>query len=97
VKELRISDRDLQKLIATGIKDALRRAGFKIGENGDGHACVMLPVNIGLTGISQVTHFEDGSWLFEQEETEQIYDRVSDAGMAHFDAMRDAAIKNAGG
>lgn len=97
MKELRFSDRDLQRLVATGLKDALRRAGFKIGENGDGHACVMLPVNIGLTGISQVTHFEDGSWMFEQEESEQIHDRMADAGVAHFEAMRAAAIKNAGG
>lgn len=94
---MRISDRDLQAMIAPRLKDALRRAGFKIGTNGDGHACFMIPVNVGLIGTSQLTLQEDGNWLFQQEESEVIADRVTDAGMAHFEAMRAAAIKNAEG
>ena len=97
MKQLAISAVELQTLVATALRDKLRAAGFKLGP-GDGQerSCFTIPVNLGMTGNCQLTYHEDGTWLFEQEDDATVADRTQDTFQSHFDAVRAAALKNAG-
>ncbi len=97
MKQLSIKSDELQSLVATALKARLRAAGFKLGSS-DGleRSCLMIPVNVGMTGYCQLTYHEDGTWLFEQEDDTVVAERTHDTFRSHFDAQRNAALKNAG-
>ena len=68
MRELRITDVELQKMIAPVLRKRLRKAGFAMGAaSADGPPTYMFPINLDLAAFVTVIRREDGTWLFQQE------------------------------
>jgi hypothetical protein len=87
VRELRITDGELQTLIATALRRKLAKAGFKTGTPSDANAAFFFPINLELTGDCEVIRHEDGTWTFTQEETPMIADRIAQTAIFHAAAI----------
>lgn len=91
MRELRLTDRDLQALVAPGLRAKLRAAGFKIGRSsGEFPAALFVPISLDLVGWCQFTRDEDGVWTILQDET-RMADILDDAHAMHADAVATRA------
>ncbi len=87
MRELRITDAELQALIAPGLRRKFVEAGFKTGTASDENTSFFFPINLQLAGECFVTRHEDGTWTFTQEEAPMIADRVAQAAVSHASAI----------
>jgi hypothetical protein len=87
MRELQITDADLQKLLAPTIRKYLRKAGFKMGApSGAEPPSYFFPINLELAGDVTVTRREDGTWSFTQETDLMLIERTAESGFAHASA-----------
>jgi len=94
MKELKLTDGELQALIAPVLCKKLRAAGFKMGTASDEESSsFFFPINFNLTGNCYVFRDADGIWTIGQEDA-VIHDRVSSAMRLHIAAINDAAAKH---
>ena len=85
--ELRISDGELQQLIAPAILKRLKKAGFRNGTPSDDMCTFFLPVNLNLAGRVKVTRHEDGTWLIQQETDDMLIERTDTCAGLNFAAF----------
>lgn len=70
MREITITDGELQKMIGEGIRRRLRAAGFVLGTSErDISRTYLFPINLDLTGAVEVFRHEDGVWTIRQDET----------------------------
>lgn len=95
MRELRLSDAELQALIAPALRKKLKAAGFAFGTATDEHAGFYFPINLALAGSISVVRYEDGTWVFAQETNATLADRTADAFVSHVEACTrvDVAFK----
>jgi hypothetical protein len=88
---LRISDGELQTLLATAIRKKLAGAGFKTGASMEGwgnpNCAFYFPINLNLSGQCGVQRGADGFWTFSQEDNPIMADRLAATLRAHADAI----------
>jgi hypothetical protein len=91
IRELKLTDLEVQKLIAPALKKKLRAAGFTMGasESADGFNCAFyFPVNLDLAGINTVERDEHGVWTFRQRVGgEAVNERLRQTSEDHMDAI----------
>ena len=87
VRELRISDTELQKLIATAIRKRLKAAGFTTGTRSDDSNAFFFPINLDLAGDCTVTRLETEEWVFTQEESSVVADRMAQVSLYYAAAI----------
>ena len=86
MKEMRITDAELQAMIAPALKARLHAAGFTPGFCDAEHCGFFFPVNLELAGTCTVTREEDGTWTFAQQDT-AVADRMEQSLEMHADAV----------
>ncbi len=91
MRTVRISDAELQKLIATELRKRLVAGGFAPGARSDVNCFAFFPINLDLAGSATVQRDEDGFWTFTQEVDEIAEDRTAEAHGAHASAV--AAVR----
>lgn len=87
MREIRISDAELQKLIATALRKRLVEGGFRSGAREDVNCSAFFPINLDLSGCVTVQRDDDGFWTFTQEVDEVAGDRTAEAHGAHTAAV----------
>ena len=88
MRELRISDAELQGIIAPLLRTRLKEAGFAVGTPSDQEPTTFVfPINLDLVGAVAVTREEDGTWWFQQEADPMLFDRLGESMVAHFHAF----------
>lgn len=87
MKELRITDAEMQRLVALPLRTYLIRHGFKHGEASTDHAIYAFPVALDLAGVVTVVHEDDGHWRFVQETDETLSDRLDSSLASHTEAV----------
>lgn len=81
-RELKLTDRELQDLIAPPLRNKLREAGFAMGASMtlEGFSSAFyFPINLDLSGVCTVERDSDGVWTIRQCEDGVIADRIADA------------------
>lgn len=89
MRELRLTDAELQGLIAPALRGRLVREGFRLGASeGEGatYGVLMFPVNLDLAGMVTVERTEEGVWIFQQQER-VVFDRFADSFVLHCHAI----------
>lgn len=88
--ELRLTDLELQSLLAPALKARLRQEGFKFGESesphDETHNLLLLPVNLDLADEVMVERTDDGVWVFRQSNP-AISRRLLESMLAHGEAI----------
>ena len=103
MRELRLTDIELQRLIAPALKKRLRQEGFEFGTpegrspgEGDPEAIgmIMFPVNLDLAGCVSIERGDDGVWTFRQDTLVQLQ-RFYQTLIDHHAAIegRDSPVK----
>lgn len=93
MRELQITDAELERLIAPAIRKRMRAAGFKMGTASDEvPSAFVFPINLNLAGVVGVHRSEDGVWTFSQEDDPMLADRMIDSMMAHEQAFETRTI-----
>ena len=87
MRELRITDAELQALIAPGLRARLKQAGFRNGTASNDHTGFFFPINLEIAGSCTVGRLEDGTWVFTQVDDAVIAERTELASAAHTDAV----------
>jgi hypothetical protein len=67
--ELRLTDIELQRLLAPALKKRLAREGFRFGTSEspqDGYNTILLPVRLDLADSVSLSRDPDGLWIFQQ-------------------------------
>ncbi len=82
MRELRLTDGELQKLIASALRRKLAKAGFKTGTPSDASSAFYFPLNLQLCGDVSVVRYEDGTWVFTQDDA-VIADRLAETFILH--------------
>jgi hypothetical protein len=90
LRELRITDTELQEMIGTALRERLRKAGFRHGTPSDDLYAFNLPITLDLAGTVYVRRTEDGVWTITQEE-DAIMERLAEAGIAFAEAVGNSA------
>lgn len=84
MKEARISDAEMQRLVATALTKRLRASGLHTIDSSASRWAICLPVTINLAGVVVIDHDEDaGEWVFRQELEAELADRTAFAESAH--------------
>jgi hypothetical protein len=89
MRELTMTDAQLQKLVGSALRKKLRAAGFVAGMPSDENDSCFFPINLEVPGLSIVRH-EDGFWTFSQEDP-VIAGRLMDTNQIHGAAIDSAA------
>lgn len=85
--ELRLTDQELQALVAPRLVARLRKAGFKMGRTeGEFPSSMFVPISLDLVGWCSFTRDADGFWTIQQDET-RIAEVVADAHEMHYEAI----------
>ena len=88
MREVQITDAELERLIAPAIRKFMRRVGFKMGTPSDETpSAFMFPINLNLSGAIGVHRSEDGVWTFSQEDDPMLADRMIETMIAHGQAF----------
>jgi hypothetical protein len=88
--ELRLTDLELQRLLAPALKKRLRQEGFRFGASetpADGFNTVLLPIRLDLSESVSISRDDDGVWLFQQSDP-AIERRFMESCMAHYEAIQ---------
>jgi hypothetical protein len=87
MKELRITDQDLQALVAPALRERLKKVGFVLGRStGEFPAAVWVPINLDLVGWCHFVRTDDGVWVFQQDEN-RMAEIVADGREDHGEAI----------
>lgn len=87
MQELRLTDQELQALVAPALRARLREAGFKMGRSeGEFPSSLFVPISLDLVGWCSFERDEDGNWIFKQDENRMV-DLMGDSQAAHFEAI----------
>jgi hypothetical protein len=81
-----MTDRELQKLIATPLVAKLKAAGFKTGTPSNDHTGFYFPINLNMAGELSIVRYEDGVWTFRQEDSYIAADRQAASIQAFVEA-----------
>lgn len=94
MKELRLTDAELQALIAPALRAKLRAAGFEAGRPSTihGYPFFFLPINLDLAGQVSIERSEDGTWMFRQEQNPIVVERTEVAEECHRGAQMQTLI-----
>ena len=88
MRELRITDGEVQALIAPAFRARLRAEGFKMGTASDADpSSFFFPINLNLAGHVEVVRGADGVWSIFQEDDAHINDRTAAASEYHGGAI----------
>jgi len=87
MKELRLSDRELQDIVGPALRAKLKVAGFVSGTPSNDHTAFFFPINLDLAGDVVVTRHEDATWSITQECDLTLLERTQAAGEAHVAAV----------
>lgn len=87
MRELRISDAELQRDLSRVLMARLKKAGFHTGAASDEQCTAMLPVRIDLAGAVMVKRDEAGFWIITQELHLELADRTAFTEQAHVAAI----------
>lgn len=85
--ELRISDAELQRLVATALIGRLRTAGFHTLPSMTERCSICFPVSLELAGYVTVERHDDGTWSFQQELDLDLAERTRDVERYHASAV----------
>jgi hypothetical protein len=85
LKQLELSDAQVQELVAPALLKRLRDAGFHTGVPTDTATTVYVPINLDLVGDVEIVRYEDGTWVFRQQTTE-VAGMLEHAAAAFLDA-----------
>jgi len=89
VQELRISDGELQGLIAPRLRKRLAGAGFKMGSpSSEPASSFYFIINLDLAGHVTIECGIDGIWIFRQDER-RLAAIVDDVGAIHVETVAD--------
>lgn len=87
MRELRLTDQEIQRLVAPKLVAKLRKAGFVMGRSsGEFPSALFVPISLDLTGWCSFTRDHDGVWTFQQDEN-RIAEIIADGLEAHGDAI----------
>jgi hypothetical protein len=92
VREVRISDADLQKIIGPPLRAFLKKNGFKSGTASDEGTGYFFPIDLDLAGNISVVRHADGTWMFLQEDA-LIADRVAQTAALHLEVIQEAEAR----
>lgn len=95
MRELILTDAEMQKLVGTKIRQRLVKAGFKIGRSEGRNDSIWVPVDLNLLAGSHITRDEDGFWTFRQEDP-MIIARVKDTVAIHAEVRTDGKNRETG-
>jgi hypothetical protein len=87
--ELRLTDLELQRLLAPALKKRLRQEGFRFGASetpADGFNTVLLPIRLDLADEISISRDDDGVWSFQQSDP-TIARRFMETFSDHFEAV----------
>ena len=87
MKELHITDAELQKLIAPALRKRLKAAGFHTGTASDDNCAFFFPINLSVAGSVKVTRHEDGTWCIQQETSPALSERTDACDGLAFSAI----------
>jgi hypothetical protein len=98
MREFRISDVELQGIIAPLLRMRLREAGFAMGApSAEQQPTYMFPINLDVSGAVTVIRGDDGFWTFQQDEM-KMAERLEETFLMHGEAfMNRANPPNKGG
>jgi hypothetical protein len=91
MREVRMTDSELQKLVAPALREHLKKAGFFTGASSIDHCGYFFPINIDLAGAVKITRHEDGTWTFMQEMDVELSQRTAKCEGMLIDACRRRA------
>lgn len=97
MRELRLSDQEVQKLIAPALRRRLKQAGFVSGTASGHHYGFVFPINLGLAGSVSIERFDDGTWVFQQEVDMRLAERTHETFTIHAEAIARASVQFKGG
>lgn len=89
MKELRLTDRELQDMIAPALRARLRAAGFEpMHSDGAEPMGFSLPITLDLAGdVTLERNIDEGIWTFRQVAHGDLADRTDFAERAHREAV----------
>jgi hypothetical protein len=90
MKQLTMTDKEVQALIAPAIRKKLKAAGFVSGTASDDHAGYLFPIDLQLAGAITIQRHDDGTWVFQQEEDLTLMERTAATFAAHYEATQEA-------
>ena len=93
MKQITMTDLELQKLVGEALRARLRKEGFVPGSASDEHNGFYFPVSLELAGDVKVTRFADGTWTFEQETNQMLAERIASSLVSHVEAVTEAIQK----
>lgn len=79
MREVTISDRELQALIAPALISWLKAKGFQGGLPSGEHNGFWFPISLDFAGEVHAVRYEDGTWIFSQELNERLIQRTHSA------------------
>ena len=86
MKELRITDSELQAVIAPALRKFLAGKGFLMGTPSDSLTTYFFPIDVNLAGCVDVTRDADGVWTITQDE-HGMAERVAVSAFEHGEAI----------
>lgn len=93
MRELRITDGELQRLVGGALRDRLAKAGFRMGTPSDATpSSFFFPVCLNLDGDVDVVRDADGTWTITQDAFD-IAERVADTQVEHANAIHERCAK----
>lgn len=93
MRELRITDGELQRLIGGALREKLARAGFRMGTpTAATPTSFFFPICLNLDGEITVERDADGCWTIVQDAA-VIAERVADAHFEHLEAIAERVHK----
>lgn len=93
MKELRLTDGEMQALVANKLRAKLRAAGFKMGPPADQEPPTFyFPININVAGEVAIVRHEDGTWTILQDEHGMLADRTAAALGIHAAAIASREV-----
>lgn len=87
MKEVRISDAQLQQIIGRPLVEHLRRNGFQTGRGTHEQCSIAMPIELDLAGAVDIIRSEDGIWTFRQELDYALSARMEFAADSHMTAI----------
>lgn len=91
MKELRLTDAELQALIAPALRARLQESGFAFGRPMDARLdefdIMLFPIGLDLAGLASVERDLEGVWTFRQIDSAVLHDRTADALRSHVAAI----------
>lgn len=89
MRELTLTDRELQALIAPKLRRRLKKAGFVMGasEASDDRPSFYFVIHLDLVGFSELVRNDDGTWTISQCENAMVADRVASSNVLHEEAI----------